>query len=86
MDLADLADQRVKSKDSNKWVNNIDLARDLKNLLNMKITMVPVVIGALGTTPLEHVKGLENLEIREQVETIQTTGSLGSVRIVVERF
>ena len=31
--------------------------------------VIPVVIGALGTTPKGLVKGLEDLEIRGQVET-----------------
>ena len=37
----------------------------------MKMTVVPVVIGALVTTLKGIVKELKELEIREQVETIQ---------------
>ena len=36
----------------------------------MKVTVIPVVIGALGTIPIILVKGLEDLEIRGQVEAI----------------
>ena len=36
----------------------------------MKVTVIPVVIGALGTIPKGLVKGLKDLEIRGQVETI----------------
>ena len=32
--------------------------------------VIPIVIGALGTNLKGLVKGLENLETREQVETI----------------
>ena len=39
----------------------------------MKVTVIPIVIGALGTIPEGLVKRLENLEIRGQRETIQTT-------------
>ena len=42
----------------------------------MKVTVIPIITGALGT-----VKGLEDLEIRGQVETIQTTALLRSARI-----
>ena len=30
----------------------------------MKVTVIPIVIGGLGTIPKDLVKGLENLEIR----------------------
>ena len=37
-------------------IKYLDLARELKKLWNMKVTIVTIVIGALGTTP----KGLLN--------------------------
>ena len=43
---------------------------------------IPIVIGALGTFIKGLIKGLENLEIRERVETIQTTPLLRSARIL----
>ena len=36
-----------------------DLARELKKLWNMKVTIVPIVIGALGTITKGLLKGLE---------------------------
>ena len=39
----------------------------------MKVTVIPIVIGALRTIPKGLIKELEDLEIREQEETIQTT-------------
>ena len=32
--------------------------------------MIPIVTGALGTIPQKLVKGLDDLEIREQAETM----------------
>ena len=32
----------------------------------MKVTVIPIVIGAVGTVTKGLVKGLENLEIRDQ--------------------
>ena len=46
------------------------------------MTVIPIVVGALGTILEGLVKGLEDLEIRGQVETIQTTALLGSSRIL----
>ena len=37
------------------------------------MTVIPIVVGALGTMPKGLLKGLEDLEIRGHVETIQTT-------------
>ena len=37
----------------------------------MKVTVIPIVIDALGTIPKGLVKGLEALEITEQVETMK---------------
>ena len=48
----------------------------------MKVTVIPVVVGALGTIPEGLVKGVEDLEIRGQVEIIQTTELLRSTRIL----
>ena len=50
----------------------------LKELWNLKVTVIPTVIGALGTDTKGLVQGMESFEIREQVETIQTTALLRS--------
>ena len=48
----------------------------------MKITIVPIVIGALGTIIKGLLKGLEDLEVSGRVETIQTTALLRTARIL----
>ena len=48
----------------------------------MKVTIVPIVIGALGTITKALLKGLEDLEIGGRVETIQTTALLRRARIL----
>ena len=52
---------RVKIKENEKRDKYLDLARELKNLLNMKIIVISIVVGALGTTPKGLVKGLKDL-------------------------
>ena len=61
--------------------NSLDLTKELKKLRNLKMTVIPIVIDALGTVSKGLVQGLENLEIRVRVETIQTTPLLRSARI-----
>ena len=48
----------------------------------MKVTIVPIVIGARGTVTKELLKGLEDLEVGGRVEIIQTTALLRTARIL----
>ena len=50
----------------------------------MKVTVIPIVIGALGTITKILVQGLEDLEIRGRVETTQSTALLRSTRILTK--
>ena len=88
MDFAVLADHRVKLKGSKKIDLYVDLARVLKKKLwNMKATVIPIVISALDTVIKGLVQGVEDLEIRSRVDTIQTTAffrSAGILRIILE--
>ena len=43
-------------KESEKKDKYLDLARELKKLWNMKVTIVPIVIGALGTITKGFIK------------------------------
>ena len=48
----------------------------------MKVTIIPIVIGSLGIVIKGLIQGLEVLEIKGRVETIQTTTLLRSARIL----
>ena len=48
----------------------------------MKVTIVLIVTGALGTITKGFLKGLEDLEVGGRVETIQTTALLRTARIL----
>ena len=48
----------------------------------MKVTIIPIVIGAFGTVTKGILKGLEDLEVGGWVETIQTTALLTTARIL----
>ena len=63
----------MKLKECEKRDKYLDFARELKKLRNMKVTIIPTVIGAVGTVTKGLLKGLEDLEIGDRVETIQTT-------------
>ena len=82
MDFAVPVDPKVKVKESEKKDKYLHFARELKKLWNMKVTFIPIVIGALSTDIKRLIKGLEDLEIRGRVETIRTTALLRSARIL----
>ena len=48
----------------------------------MKVTIMPIVMGVLSTVTEGLVKGLEGVETRGKVGTIQTTALLRSARIL----
>ena len=76
------ADFRVKLKESEKKDKYPDLARELKKKKTVEHEIIPIVIGVLGTVIKWLIQGLENLEIRGWVETIQTTALLRLTRIL----
>ena len=82
VDFAVLADHRIKLKECEKKDKYHDLARELKKLWNMLVTIIPIVIGAFGTVTKGLLKGLEDLEIGGRVETILTTTLLITARIL----
>ena len=48
----------------------------------MKVTIIPIVIGAFDTVTKGLLKGLEDMEVGGRVETIQTIALLRTVRIL----
>ena len=75
-------DDKINLKECEKKDKYPDLARELKKLWNMKVTIIPIVIGAFGTITKGLLKGLEDLEVGGRVETIQMTALLRMARIL----
>ena len=87
VDFAVPTDHRINLEECEKD-KYLDLARELKKLRNMKVTIVPIekavehVIGAFGTLTKGLLKGLEDFEVGRRVETIQMTALLRTGRIL----
>ena len=75
-------DSRIKLMKSVMRDKDLDLARELKKLWNMQLTIIVIVIGAFGTVTKGLLKGLEDVEVGWRVETIQTTTLLITARIL----
>ena len=82
VDLAVPVYHRVKLKESEKRDEYLDLAKELKKVWNMNVSVIPNVFVTLGTVTKGLVKGLEELEIWGRVETIQCTTLLRLTRIL----
>ena len=82
VDFTGPADHAVKLNENEKRDKNLGLARELKGLRNMKVTMLPFVISALGTILKRLVKELDDLEVGGQEETFLTITFLRSAIIL----
>ena len=60
VDFAVAADHIIKLKECEKKDKYLDLTRELKNLWNMKVTIIPIVNGAFGSVTKALLKGLED--------------------------
>ena len=75
MDFAVPADHRIKLKEQEKKNKFLNLTKELKKLWNIKVTIIPIVIGAFSTVTKELFKGLENLKVGWRVAAIRTAAN-----------
>ena len=61
VDFAVPAEHRIKLKECEKRDKYLDLARELKKLWNIQVTIILIVIGSFGTVTKGLLKGLERL-------------------------
>ena len=59
-------------KNVKRMISTWTLLGNRKKLWNMRVTIIPFVIGVFGTVTKGLLKGLEDLEVGKRVETIQT--------------
>ena len=72
VDFAVPTDHKMKFIERKKKDIYLDLVRELEKLWDVKVTFIPIVIGAPGTVN----EGLEDLKIRGRMETILNTALL----------
>ena len=82
IDFAIPYDSRVNKKEAEKIEKYQDLAREIKRLWNTQVKIVPVVIGALGTTPRLLPKRLKDIGIGTRTVDLQKSVILCSARIL----
>ena len=82
VDFAVPADHQIEISHQRKIESYRDLKRELQKLWSLKISIVPIVIGALGTIPKSLEKHLNELNVEVNISQWQTTVLLNSGRIV----
>ena len=68
MDFACPYDKRFYSKELDK----IEL-RELRNISNMNVNVIPLALGALRTTPIKLRNWLKEIDIETQITEVQKT-------------
>ena len=76
------ANYREKTKESETIYKFLDLAWEPKKLSSMRVIVILIVFGALGTVCKGFDKSLEELEIGKKMETHQITALLRLTRIL----
>ena len=82
IDFAVPYDNRVDNKEAEKIEKYQDLAREVKRLWKTQVKIIPVVVGALGTTPRLLPKRLKDIGIETRIVDLQKSAILCSARIL----
>ena len=72
VDFAISMDHHVKEKEEEKVDKYIDLAAEVRRQFRVKIVIVPIALGALGTIPAKLSESLKILEIEDVIGSLQT--------------
>ena len=83
IDVAVPLDSRVRTKEREKIEKYGDLKREVATMWGMKkVTVIPVIISALGAVSKEFDKWIEKIGINLRTGHVQKTALLGTTRIL----
>ena len=83
IDIAIYADKNVMEKEKEKITKYQDLRMELQRLWRMKVRVVPIVIGALGSIPKDLKKWLKELDLEDaDCSALQRAALLGTARLL----
>ena len=76
-----IIDTRIKQKEQEKIEKHQDLKREISRLWCLrKVSVIPVVVGALGCVTKEAEQYIEKIGIKIRTEVFQKTALLGTAR------
>ena len=83
IDIAVPGDVRITDKEQDKILKYQDLKREIKTVWQLrKVSVVPIVIGALGAITPNFKRYLDSVSCKLRVSNLQKTALLGSAHIL----
>ena len=82
IDFAVPGDSRIKEKGKDKIEKYQDLGRALQEIWNVKVKIIPLLIGSLGAIPKQFGNRLKQIGITVGTAQVQKTVLLGTARIL----
>ena len=82
IDFACSFDSKIEEREKDKMKGCNNLKRELKRIWDMPVKVIPVVVGALGTTPKKSKQRLSDIGIETRIVELQKTTILYSARIL----
>ena len=81
-DFAVPGDSRIDEKEKDKIEKYQDLERELQKIWNVKVKIIPLVVGSLGAIPKQFGNRLKQIGIAVGTAQVQKTVLLGTGRIL----
>ena len=82
IDFAAPGDSRIEEKEKDKIEKYQDLGRELQKIWNVKVKILPLVLGSLGAIPKHFGNRLKQIAITIGTAQVQKTVLLGKARIL----
>ena len=82
IDFAVPGDGRIEEKEKDKIEKYQDLGRELQKIWNVKVKIIPLVVGSLGAIPKQFGNRLKQTGITAGKAQVQKTVLLGTARIL----
>ena len=79
-------DSRIEEKEEDKMEKYQELGSELQKILNVKVKIIPLVVGSLGAIPKQCGNRLKQIGITTGTAQVQKTVLLGTARILRKVF
>jgi len=82
IDVPISGDRNAIKKETEKILKYKDLTIGVQRMWNVKIKVIPVIIGTTGTISESFKKYMSNIPVKHEVEELQKTAILGTAHIL----
>ena len=82
IDFAVPGDSRIEEKEKDKIEKYQDFGRELQKIWNVKVKIIPLVVGSLGATPKHFGNRLKQIGVTVGTAQVQKTVLFGMARIL----